>query len=174
MRHLFVVFFVLISVPLVARQVKATTIKKGFSRETSVSVSIRTDSETVWNLLVDASYYPSWNSTVVSIEGDILPRQKIMLKSTLDEKKTFKLKIKEFEPNKRLVWGSGRGNRVFTLEQKSDQEVLFTMAEKIGGLMFPLYAGLIPSFDDSFETFAMDLKREAERRFNIENDQPIP
>jgi hypothetical protein len=36
------------------------------------------------------------------------------------------------------------------------------MTEKIGGLMFPMYAKYIPSFDESFEQFAADLKKEAE------------
>jgi hypothetical protein len=36
------------------------------------------------------------------------------------------------------------------------------MTEKIGGLMFPMYARYIPPFDGSFERFAADLKRQAE------------
>lgn len=35
------------------------------------------------------------------------------------------------------------------------------MREKIGGFMFPMYAKMIPPFDDAFEQFAADLKREA-------------
>ena len=38
----------------------------------------------------------------------------------------------------------------------------FTMTEKIGGPLFPLFARYIPPFDESFEQFAADLKREAE------------
>lgn len=33
----------------------------------------------------------------------------------------------------------------------------------VGGLMFPMYAKYIPSFDASFNTFAADLKKEAEK-----------
>ena len=40
------------------------------------------------------------------------------------------------------------------------------MVEKIGGLMFPLFASQIPSFDESFEQFTADLKKEAEMIFN--------
>src|SRR6185437_1707495 len=49
-----------------------------------------------------ASQYPTWNSTVVSIEGSISPGQTITLKSKLDPKRTFKLKVKEFEPTNKL------------------------------------------------------------------------
>jgi len=40
--------------------------------------------------------------------------------------------------------------------------VTFAMNEKMGGLMFPMYAKYIPPFDESFEQFAADVKKEAE------------
>lgn len=140
---------------------KAVTVRSAFSRETSVGVQIEADASIVWALLTRASDFPRWNSTVVSITGEIKQGETIELKSTLDEKRTFKLKIKEFVPEKRLVWGDAMGNRVFSLE-KTGSGVRFTMSEKIGGPLFPLFAGMIPSFDESFERFASDLKREAE------------
>jgi hypothetical protein len=36
------------------------------------------------------------------------------------------------------------------------------MTEKIGGFMFPMYAKMIPPFDESFDQFANDLKKESE------------
>ena len=145
---------------------KATTVKSTFSRETSVSVEIKAAQAIVWALLTKASDYPRWNSTVTSIEGNIAHGEKIKLKSVLDAKRTFKLTIKEFEPVKRLVWGDGQGNRVYTLTSKGNGTLTFTMTEKIGGLMFPMYSSMIPSFDEVFEKFAADLKREAETIMN--------
>jgi hypothetical protein len=89
---------------------------------------------------------------------------KIKLKSKLDAKRTFKLKVKEFEVNKRMVWADGQGKRVYTLIKNSNGTIQFTMSEKIGGAMFPMYAKMIPSFDASFEQFAKDLKAEAEKK----------
>lgn len=63
--------------------------------------------------------------------------------------------------NEKLVWGDALGERVYTLT-KNHNGVLFNMTEKIGGLMFPLFAKKIPSFDASFEQFAADLKKAAE------------
>jgi uncharacterized protein YndB with AHSA1/START domain len=140
---------------------KATTTKKTFSRETSVSASIAADPAIVWALLTHAADYPRWNSTVTSIRGEIQAGATIELKSTLDEKRTFKLRIKEFVSEKRLVWGDAMGNRVYSLE-KSESGANFSMTERIGGLLFPLFAGMIPSFDESFDKFSADLKREAE------------
>lgn len=66
------------------------------------------------------------------------------------------------EVNKKLAWGDAQGTRVYTLDQKTNGLVTFTMREKIGGLLFPLFAKMIPPFDESFERFAADLKHEAE------------
>jgi uncharacterized protein YndB with AHSA1/START domain len=141
---------------------KATTTKKTFSRETSVSTTIFADPAIVWALLTHASDFPRWNSTVTSIKGEIKDGGAIELKSILDEKRTFKLKIKEFVPEQRLVWGDSQGSRVYSIDKGAGSGVLFRMSEKIGGPLFPLFAGYIPPFDESFERFAADLKKEAE------------
>ena len=71
---------------------KASTKKEAFSRETSISIDIQSTPEIVWNLLTTASDIPRWNSTIISLDGDIALGETIHLKSTLDEKRTFKLK----------------------------------------------------------------------------------
>lgn len=141
----------------------AHTEKKIFSRTTSISQMIQADASVIWSILTKASDYPRWNSTIVSLEGEIVDGGKIQLVSTLDPKRTFKLKVKELIAEKRLVWGDAMGQRQFILEN-TNEGVLFTMSEKIGGPLFPLFARLIPSFDESFEQFANDLKRESETK----------
>lgn len=152
-----------------AQNGKASTEKKTFSRETSVSIDIAADPAIVWTLLTNASDMPRWNSTIVSLEGEIKLGEKIRLKSTLDEKRTFKLKVKEMEAEKRMVWGDGKGNREYSLSDNGDGTLRFSMREKIGGLMFPMYAKYIPPFDEAFEQFAADLKNEAETIQNSEH-----
>jgi uncharacterized protein YndB with AHSA1/START domain len=144
------------------REGKAKTTKGTFSRETSVQTTIFADPSIIWALLTHAADFPRWNSTVTSIQGEIREGGSIELKSTLDDKRTFKLKIKEFVPEHRLVWGDAQGSRVYTLDKGPGNGTLFKMSEKIGGPLFPLFARYIPSFDASFEQFAADLKREAE------------
>ena len=141
---------------------KAITVKSTFSLETSVSINILANAGIVWTLLTNVSDYPRWNSTVVSIKGEIKEGGTIELKSTLDEKRIFKLKVKEVTSEKRLVWGDNMGNRVYTIDQGKGDGIVFTMTEKIGGAFFPLFAKYIPSFDESFERFAADIKKEAE------------
>ena len=141
---------------------KASTIRKTFSRETSVQATIFADPAIVWALLTHASDFPRWNSTVTSVKGAIKAGETIELKSKLDEKRAFKLKIREFIPEKRLVWGDSQGSRVYTIDKGVGGGIIFTMSEKIGGPLFPLFARYIPLFDESFQRFAADLKKEAE------------
>jgi uncharacterized protein YndB with AHSA1/START domain len=145
---------------------KAITIKKTFSRETTVSIDIQADPSIIWALLTNASDFPRWNSTVISIDGNITKGGKIQLKSTLDPKRVFKLSIKAFEADKRLVWGDAMGKRVYTINSIGNGLTNFTMTEKIGGPFFPLFAKMIPPFDQSFEQYAKDLKKEAETIMN--------
>lgn len=151
----------------IAQNGKATTIKTTFSRQTSISIDINSDTSIVWALLTKASDYPRWNSTVISIEGNIALGEKIKLKSTLDAKRTFNLKVKEFEPERRLVWGDAMGTRVYTLTKNAGGTTTFSMIEKIGGPLFPLFAKMIPPFDQSFEKFAGDLKKAAEAKMSF-------
>lgn len=152
-----------------AQSGKATTVKTTFSRQTTVSIQIDANLAIVWALLTNTTDFARWNSTIISMEGQIAPGGKIKLKSKLDPKRTFKLKVKAIEPEKRMVWGDGQGNRVYTLTDNGNGSLTFTMTEKIGGAMFPMYAKYIPPFDASFEQFAADLKKEAELIQNTKN-----
>lgn len=146
----------------VASNGKAVTTKKTFSRETAVSIDIRADKSIIWALLINANDFPRWNSTVISVEGTIAKDEKIKLIAKLDPKREFKLKVKEFEADNRLVWGDAMGNRVYTLKSIGNNLTNFSMVEKIGGPFFPLFAKMIPPFDEAFEQYANDLKNEAE------------
>lgn len=140
----------------------ATTIKKFFSRQTSVTIDIAASPETIWKLLTNAEGYTSWNSTVVELTGKIAPGEKVVLRSTLAPNRKFKLNVKAFEPSKLLSWGDAMGTRTYALTPTADGRTRFTMTEVIGGPIFPLFARMIPSFDDSFNQIAADLKRAAE------------
>ncbi|AUD01900.1 SRPBCC domain-containing protein [Spirosoma pollinicola] len=153
--------------PYLTQDGKANTVKKLFSRETSVSITIDADPSIIWALLTTASDYPRWNSTIVSIEGTISPNEKIKLTSTLDPKRVFTLQIKQVDPEKKLVWGDSMGNRIYALTSSGKGSTRFSMTEKIGGPLFPLFAKMIPPFDQSFNQFAADLKKEAERIMNM-------
>lgn len=88
----------------IASNGKAITTKKTFSRETAVSIDIQADKSIIWALLTNANDFPRWNSTVISIQGEIASGKNIKLKAKLDPKRQFNLKVKEWESENRLVW----------------------------------------------------------------------
>ena len=77
---------------------KAVTTRTMFSRETVVSTTINADVSIIWSLLTNAADFARWNRTIISLDGSIKVGETVQLKSTLDEKRTFKLKVKELVP----------------------------------------------------------------------------
>lgn len=141
---------------------RSRTVRNFFSRRTRVAIDISASAEEIWALLTDAERFPIWNSTVIKLTGTIAPGRRIELRSTLDPERTFRLRVKKFEPYERLSWGNVMGTRRYSLESIGSGRTRFTMVEDIGGPLFPLFSRMIPSFDESFERFAADLKAAAE------------
>ncbi len=148
---------------------EATTVKKFFSRTTSIHKQINAQVDLVWKILIDGKEYTRWNSTITMFEGNIAKGQKIRLRSYLDHKRIFNLKVHEFVTSEKLVWGDAMGKRVFTLIP-NDNGTLFSMTEKIGGPIFPLISKMIPPFDEAFEKFVKDFEEEVLNQKN-RNDE---
>lgn len=137
--------------------------------ECAVAINIHAKPRAIWSLLTDAARMPQWNSTVLGIDGHIAPGERIALKSTLDPKRTFNLKVGTFDPPSKMVWQDGmapmfKGVRTYTLTPRRDGSTDFTMTETLTGLMLPLIARSLPDFRPSFEQFALDLKQASERK----------
>jgi uncharacterized protein YndB with AHSA1/START domain len=150
-----------------SRSGSATKTKSTFRLEYTVGITINATPEKIWALLTNAKQFPSWNSTVVSIDGDIALGQQIQVKVPIAPKRVFKLRVSEFEPNRRMVWHDGsapmfQGVRTYTLTPQADGSTHFNMSEVFSGLMLPMIAGSLPDFGPSFERYAADLKRAAE------------
>lgn len=146
----------------------ATSHKKLFSLECGVTTNIQASADKIWGLLTDASAIPNWNSTIISLEGEITLNNTIHLKSTSDPKRTFNLKVSEMTAPTKMVWGDGqapffKGVRTYTLTPKSDGSTNFTMREVFSGIMIPMIVGSLPDFKPVFEQFAADLKKAAEQ-----------
>lgn len=147
---------------------KAITTKTTFSRATTIRISIQSTKTIIWNLLTSVTNFPTWNSTIISMEGTIKEGEKIKLKSTTDPSRTFNLTVQSIRPEQEMIWSDGmapffKGVRTYQLTENSDGSIAFYMHEKLAGIMFALAAKHIPSFDEPFEQFATDLKKEAER-----------
>ncbi|WP_264788212.1 SRPBCC family protein [Aureispira anguillae] len=146
---------------------KAVTTKTTFSRTTSIEINIQANKTIVWNLLTNVEDFSRWNSTIISLEGEIQEGKKIQLKSTTDPSRTFNLKVHTVQAEKSMIWSDGmapffKGVRKYQLMDNPDGSVTFSMQERLAGIFFALAAKHIPSFDAPFEQFAADLKQEAE------------
>jgi uncharacterized protein YndB with AHSA1/START domain len=141
--------------------------RRAFRQSCSIRCEIRAAPERIWALLTDATRFPSWNSTVTSIEGEIALGNRLALKVPLDPKRTFHPRVTELVPNQRMVWRDGfapmfRGTRTFTLMPGAPGVTQFAMTEVLSGLMLPMIRGSLPDFGPAFETYAADLTRAAE------------
>ena len=134
-----------------------------------VHKTIAAPPEAIWALLTDAAGFPSWNPTVVSIEGQIEVGNRIKLVSTVNPKRAFKLTVEEMEKPNRMVWADGmpfglfKGVRTYTLTPNADGTTEFEMAEVFSGMLEPLISKGIPDMTDSFEEFGESLKIAAEQ-----------
>lgn len=138
-----------------------------FSLGCRVENNINAKTETVWGLLTDAKDFPSWNSNVTSIQGEIREGERLrMLVPGTD--RAFTPKVSGVVPNRQMIWADGfgllfRGVRSFELSPLQDGSTEFTMEERFSGLLLPLFKKSMPDFGPVFEGWATDLKQEAER-----------
>jgi hypothetical protein len=144
-----------------------THTNSAFSMTCSVEINIRAQAESIWKLLTDAKDFPRWNSTVSGIDGQIREGEKLRV-HVPGTKRTFTPKVSGLVPGKRMIWTGGfaplfKGVRTFELTPRENGSTDFMMEETFSGLILPLVKGSFPDFGPVFESYANDLKSEAER-----------
>ena len=133
----------------------------------TASIEINAPADRIWTILTDAKSYPSWNSTVDKVDGEIAAGQKVTVYAKATPGRAFPLKVSTFEPATRMIWSGGMplglftGARTYTLTPKG-KAVSFTMTEEFTGLMAPLITRSIPDLQPAFDAFARDLQKAAE------------
>lgn len=133
----------------------------------SIAVFIAAEPKVVWDVLTDVAAFTQWNSTLTRLDGTIALGGKLNLVSKVAPDRTFTLSVTTFDPPKAMVWEDGNGMflgvRHFTLMPRDGGTVL-AMSETYSGFFLGSAEKEMPDFTVNFETFAGDLKREAERR----------
>jgi hypothetical protein len=132
-----------------------------------VEVNIAANAAVVWSLLVDAAGFPRWNSTVSRLDGQIVDGARIRI-HVPGTARAFTPKVSVLVPQHRMEWSDGRaaifkGVRTFQLQARNDNSTDFVMEERFSGVMFALTRKMLPDFRPIFESYANDLKREAQR-----------
>ena len=134
-----------------------------------VAVDIAATAEKVWALVSDASSYAGWNSTIERFEGVISPGATVTLYAKGMPNRPFKLMVKTFEPPRLLVLEGGAplglfvGTRRLEVTPRGAAACRFEMEEVLHGPLSPLMARFIPDQQPTFDIYAGDLKRRAER-----------
>lgn len=138
-----------------------------FRLEYTIVTSIAAPPATIWRHLTNAAAFPSWNSTVTSIEGMIESGNTLQIKVPVAPDRTFSPKVVTLEANRKMVWADGfapmfKGERTFTLTEGPNGTTEFRMTEVFSGLMLPMIKGSLPDFRPVFERYAADLRRVSE------------
>jgi uncharacterized protein YndB with AHSA1/START domain len=137
------------------------------SKSYSVTRSIQAPVQRVWTLLTDVEEQRRWNTTLVSIDGEIVEGGTIRLVSTVNPKRPFSLGVSDVSAPHRMTWSDGmplglfRGVRTFELDER-DGATQFTMTETYAGALAWLITRSIPDMTDSFSAHGDALKVAAE------------
>jgi uncharacterized protein YndB with AHSA1/START domain len=147
--------------------VTATTTAATFRQSCSVHRTIAAPVARVWSLLTDARRFPSWNTTVTTLDGDIAVGQRLAITVPAAPNRTFRPRVTKLVPNDTMVWSDGfapmfRGVRTFTVTARDPHTTEFAMTETLSGLMLPMIRNSLPDFAPQFDAYAADLQRAAE------------
>jgi uncharacterized protein YndB with AHSA1/START domain len=122
----------------------------------------------VWNVLSDGAHWPSWDSGVDAVEGELAPGRTVTIRSAVAPGRAFPVKVTEFEPASRLRLSGGmplglfRGVRTFELTPEADGSTTFHLREEYTGPLVGLIWRSMPDLQPSFTTFAQGLKARVE------------
>lgn len=81
------------------------------------SVDIDASPEVVWPVLVDAGAWPSWDSGVEAVTGQVASGEKITISSAVAPGRAFPVRVTALEPPRRLVFWGGMPLGLFTGER---------------------------------------------------------
>lgn len=139
-------------------------------RSFATSITIQAAPEAIWRILTDAAGYPSWNTTVSSVDGLIALGEKVTVHAKVAPGRAFPVKVVAFEAPRHMVWSGGlplglfNGKRTFELRATTGSGVEFTMREDYTGWLAPLIAKSLPDLQPAFDEFAACLKARLEKR----------
>lgn len=141
--------------------------KSTFRQAVQVTVDINARPDAIWARLTDATGFPSWNSTVQSIDGPIESGRKLAIRVPAAPGRTFRPTVVTFDPPRAMTWREGslpmfEGVRTFRVETLESGASRFTMREELRGAMLPMIARSLPDFVPVFDRYAEDLRNACE------------
>ena len=136
-------------------------------RQFETTTTIDAPPERVWQVLADTASWSDWDSGVLGVEGEAAEGNRVKIRSELNPKKAYPVKVTEFDAPRRMAWRGGAplglftGVRTYTLTPEGGS-TRFEMREEFSGPLLPLIWRTMPDMNDSFRQFASGLKQRAE------------
>lgn len=112
-------------------------------KELKDEIQIDSEPEIVWKILTDFTKYSQWNPIIIKIIGDLSVGNKIEihLKTVGGKNRIYHPKITKIIPNHELRWRGQfffskifAGERIFLIEELSDNKVNFVNKEIFSGI----------------------------------------
>ena len=131
------------------------------------STTIQAPAEKIWNILTDAAGYPTWDLTMVRIEGKLALGETVKFFTKLSAQ-AFPVKVTAFEPGRKMVLTGGmplglfKSERTHTLTANKDGSTTFHTEEIFSGLLLGVFGRTIPDLTENFQGFTAALKKRAE------------
>ncbi len=142
-------------------------------KELSAEIEIKAPAEQVWRILTDFDKFPEWNPFIRQAKGKVETgaRLEVNLQPTGSRAMSFKPKLLDVEPNRKLRWlgrllipGLFDGEHSFTIEPLDEERVRFVQSERFSGLLVPFFAkSLDKDARRGFEEMNHALKERAEQ-----------
>ena len=132
------------------------------------SSMIASSPEAVWAVLTDRAAWPSWDSAVDGVDGQIAPGEKITIRSQAAPGRAFPVKVTDFDPPARLRFSGGmqvgrfRAARTFEVSPDGNGGTAFHVREEYTGPLLGLIWRPVPGLGPSSGRFAQGLKRRVE------------
>lgn len=134
-------------------------------------IDIEAPIDSIWRIIIDLPRWPSWNSTVERIAGNVELGAKVTVFVKQSPGRAFPVRVTQISEPSSMIWVGGMpfglfsGTRVFELTASPiGDRAVFSMRETYTGPLSGVIAKSIPDLQPAFDEFAQCLKREAERR----------
>jgi hypothetical protein len=137
-------------------------------KQYEASASIAAPPAAVWNVLLDAPGYATWDSGVERIDGTIATGSKITVHSAVAPGRAFPVKVVVDQDAGTMTWTGGmplgifRGVRTFALAATTGGGTEFSMREVFSGPLLGLIGRSMPDLGPSFQQFAAGLRTHVE------------
>jgi hypothetical protein len=137
-------------------------------RHFETETTIDAPADRVWAVLADTRGWADWDSGVIEVDGEARQGERLRIRSELNPKKAYPVKVVELDPPRRMAWKGGAplglftGVRRYTLTPEGEGRTRFEMREQFSGPLLPLIWRSMPNMNDSFRQFASGLKQRAE------------